>query len=85
MAADQKNAIAQNALGSMYQNGEVVEAMLWYCKAADQGDAIALKNLRRLYRNGLRASQDRAKALLHLRYERLCSGFEKTHDKLNLL
>jgi len=57
-AADKGNAIAQNNLGYMYDNGlgvekNYVEAVKWYRKAADQGNADAGNNLGCMYYNGL--------------------------------
>ncbi len=53
--AQQGNAYAQNALGSMYHHGTGLkespsEAMLWYKKAADQGNTKAQEALRTLTR-----------------------------------
>ncbi len=55
--AEQGNAIAQNNLGLMYNNGEGVpqdyeEALRWYRLAAAQGNAIAQNNLGLKYAKG---------------------------------
>jgi hypothetical protein len=66
--ADQANAVAQNNLGRLYQNGwgvpqDYAEAARWYHKAADQGNADAQNNLGWLYQNGWGVPQDYAEAL----------------------
>ncbi len=55
--AEQGDAVAQNKLGVMYDNGEGVladdqEAVRWYRLATDQGDATAQRNLGDMYNNG---------------------------------
>jgi TPR repeat protein len=55
--ADQGEAVAQNELGCIYENGEGVkadfdEAAKWYRRAADQGHAMAQGNLGLCYKNG---------------------------------
>ena len=54
--ADQGDALAQDLLGVMYENGGGVaqdygQAVAWYRKAADQGDADAQSNLGVMYAN----------------------------------
>ena len=56
--AQQGDAMAQNNLGAMYNNGQGVvqsyqQAMAWYQKAANQGVAQAQNNLGAMYANGL--------------------------------
>jgi TPR repeat protein/uncharacterized RDD family membrane protein YckC len=66
-AANQGNAMAQNNLGWLYQNGEGVpkdlgKAAELYQKAADQGNAFGQNNLGWLYRNGEGVPKDLGKA-----------------------
>ena len=61
--ADQGDAVAQNKLGLMYENGEGVtqdyaEAVKWYRKAAEQGYPLAQDNLGVMYFNGNGVLQD---------------------------
>jgi TPR repeat protein len=63
--ADQGDALAQNALGVLYAQGQGVtqdyaEAVKWYSKAADQELAIAQCNLADMYRQGQGVTQDYA-------------------------
>lgn len=56
-AANQGLVVAQNNLGSLYENGNGVErnpekAFAWYEKAAEQGDQYAQNNLGALYAKG---------------------------------
>jgi hypothetical protein len=65
--ADQGDALAQNALGVLYAQGQGVtqdyaEAVKWYSKAADQELAIAQCNLADMYRQGQGVTQDYAEA-----------------------
>ena len=67
LAADQGYARAQDRLGLMYFDGEVVpqdhaEAAKWYRLAADQGFAQAQNNLGIMYANGNGAPQDDVEA-----------------------
>jgi TPR repeat protein len=67
-AADQGNASAQSALGSMYANGDGVSrdyaaAVSWSRKAADQGNAHAQSDLALMYFNGRGVLKDYAAAL----------------------
>ena len=63
--ADQGNAVGQNNLGFMYDQGlgvgvpqDYAQAVVWYRKAADQGDAAAQNKRRRPWRAaGLRAGR----------------------------
>ena len=62
-AAEQGNAVAQNNLGFMYDNGKGVaqdykEAVKWYTKAAEQGNASAQSNLGAMYDQGKGVAQD---------------------------
>jgi TPR repeat protein len=57
VATDQGLAIAQNNLGTMYEDGKVLpqdykEAIKWYRLAANQGKALALINLGASYVQG---------------------------------
>lgn len=67
-AANDGNAQAQNQLGDLYREGEVVtqdpaEALRWYRLAADQGDPHGQNNLGSMYLNGLGVEQNLAKAV----------------------
>ena len=68
LLADQGNADAQFALGTMYSNGRGVpqdyaEAVKWYRKAADQGTVGAQFNLGLMYSAGQGVPQDDAEAV----------------------
>ena len=57
------NAVSQNNLGVMYQNGYGVtqdynEAVKWYRKSAEQGYAVGQYNLGAMYDNGYGVTQD---------------------------
>jgi len=70
--ADQGNAVAQNNLGFMYDQGlgvprDYAQAVVWYRKAADQGDAAAQNNLGRMYVGGQGVPRDYAQAVVWLR------------------
>ncbi len=69
MAAQQGLSLAQNSLGSMYQDaGKYDEAFSWYEKAAMSGDYMAINNLAYLYDEGLGVENNDEKALsLYLR------------------
>lgn len=63
------NAVAQNALGFMYANGQGVpqdykKAMEWYRKAAEQGFASAQSNLGVMYAEGRGVGQDDRERIL---------------------
>jgi len=63
VAAEQGDAIAQNNLGYMYQNGQGVaqdykEVVKWYRLAGEQGYARAQNNLGYMYQNGQGVAQD---------------------------
>ena len=65
--AEQGDASAQVALGSMYQHGEgvtqdYVEAVNWFRLAAEQGYAAAHHQLAKMYARGLWVRQDPAEA-----------------------
>jgi uncharacterized protein len=65
--AEQGNAIAQSALGFMYDRGQGVpqdypQAAAWYRKAAEQGNANAQGNLGSIYLYGRSVPQDYAQA-----------------------
>ena len=67
-AADQGDAVAQNKIGVLYDNGlgvpqDSAEAARWYRMAAEQGDALAQNNLGLLYANGRGVPQDYAEAM----------------------
>jgi tellurite resistance protein len=66
-AADQGYAVAQNHVGSCYQNGDGVpqdeaEAVRWYVKAAEQGYATAQANLGWCYDTGSGVAQGEQEA-----------------------
>ncbi len=73
MAADQKNAHGETALGNMYEFGfgnlpiDAAEAAKWYQKAADQDYADAKYKLASLYSRGegVKEDKDRAMKLYH--------------------
>jgi hypothetical protein len=70
-AAVQGDAMAQNGLGWMYENGDgVIEnhkiAVKWYTKAAEQGYAPAQANLGFMYENGLGVLKDYERAYMWL-------------------
>ena len=61
--AEEGNAVAQNNLGLMYENGwgvpqDYKEAVNWYRLAIEQGYAIAQYNLGLMYENGRGVPQD---------------------------
>jgi len=61
--AEQGDAVAQFALGSMYENGrgvpkDDVEAVRWYRLAAEQEIASAQNNLAKMYRRGRGVPKD---------------------------
>jgi len=65
--ANQGDALAQTALGFIYQSGEGVpedfmQAAVWYRIAADQGYAPAQANLGVMYSNGTGVPQDFSQA-----------------------
>lgn len=66
--ADKGEAVAQNELGCIYENGEGVgvdfnEAAKWYRRAADQGHAMAQGNLGYLYLIGKGVPLDKTAAI----------------------
>ncbi len=69
--AEQRDADAQNKLGSLYGDGlgvpqDYAEAVKWYRKAADQGQAKAQNNLGSMYKEGQGVSQDFVQAYMWL-------------------
>ena len=67
--ANQDNAIAQNALGVMYQKGagvpqDYAEAAKWFRLAADNGYVSAQSNLGQMYAMGKGVTQDLAEAAI---------------------
>ena len=61
--AQQGDALAQNNLGAMYENGQGVaqdykQALAWFQKAANQGDVKAQNNLGFMYQNGFGVVQN---------------------------
>jgi TPR repeat protein len=87
--ADQGDAVAQNKLGLMYENGEGVtqdyaEAVKWYRKAAEQGFAWAQFNLGRMYDNGQGVTQDYAEAVKW--YRKVAEqGYPLAQDNLGVM
>jgi TPR repeat protein/serine/threonine protein kinase len=68
MAAQQNDAIAQNNLGRMAENGQGVvkdpeQALSWYRKAAEQHHASAQYNLGRMYEKGEGVAKNYSTAL----------------------
>ena len=66
--AQQGDAMAQNNLGAMYNNGQGVvqsyqQAMAWYQKAANHGDAAGQHNLGAMYEKGQGIAQNYQQAL----------------------
>ena len=66
--AEEGNAVAQNNLGLMYQNGwgvpqDYKEAVYWYRLAVEQGYAIAQYNLGLMYEKGKGVPQDDKEAV----------------------
>jgi uncharacterized protein len=79
--ADQGNAAAQDAIGSMYSDGQgvpqdFVEALKWYRQAADQGDAGGQFSLGIMYDFGQGVPQNYAEAA-----KWYCKAAEQGHDK----
>ncbi len=66
-AAEHGDAIAQNELGLIYEEGrgvprDYIEASKWFSKAAEQGNEYAQYNLGRMYAEGRGVVEDFAKA-----------------------
>ena len=66
--AQQGDAMAQNNLGAMYNNGQGVvqsyqQAMAWFQKAANHGDAAGQHNLGEMYEKGQGIAQNYQQAL----------------------
>lgn len=69
-AADQANSLAENQIGSYYDNGaghNQVEGFKWYRKAAEHGDAVAENNVGGMYAEGAGVQQNFAEAAAWLR------------------
>ena len=67
--AQQGDAMAQNNLGAMYNNGQGVvqsyqQAMTWYQKAANQGSAAAQFNLGVMHEKGRGVAQNYQQAMM---------------------
>lgn len=67
-AAEQGDALAQNVLGAMYEEGkgvaqDHVQAVYWYRLAAEQGYVLAQIHLARMYERGRGVEQDVAQAI----------------------
>jgi TonB family protein len=85
-AADHGNALAENNLGWLYQNGwgvkqDYAEAASWYRKSADQGNARAQSNLAWLYRKGLGVKLDYSEAMTWFR-KSADQGFVKSYANI---
>lgn len=68
MASEQEDALAQIALGEMYQNGKGVarninKALMWYRKAAEQGHTAAQCMLGAIYDEGRLVEKDEVEAI----------------------
>jgi TPR repeat protein len=64
-AADQVNSLAENQIGSYYDNGaghNQAEGFKWYRKAAEHGDAVAENNVGGMYAEGAGVQQNFAEA-----------------------
>lgn len=66
-AAHDGDARAQNHLGALYEDGDLVvrnfgRAVFWYRKAAEQGDPRGQLNLGRMYRGGMGIQRDERRA-----------------------
>jgi uncharacterized protein len=66
-AAEHGNAVAQNNIGWLHENGfgvqqDYAEAMTWFSKAASQHYAEAQNNVGWMYREGLGVKQDYVQA-----------------------
>jgi TPR repeat protein len=69
-AADQGNSLAENQIGSYYDNGaghNQAEGFKWYRKAAEHGDAVAENNVGSMYLDGAGVQQDFAEGVAWLR------------------
>jgi TPR repeat protein len=71
-AAEKGNAVAQNNIGWLYQNGwgvsrDYAQAINWYRRAANQGYDLAEVNIGWLYEQGLGADRDYAEAMVWYR------------------
>ena len=69
-AADQANSLAENQIGSYYDNGaghNQAEGFKWYRKAAEHGDAVAENNVGGMYADGAGVQQNPAEAAVWFR------------------
>jgi eukaryotic-like serine/threonine-protein kinase len=71
-AAEQGNAVGQNNLGALYDDGKGVEennveAAMWYRKAAEQGYDLGQINLGMMYYQGEGVARDYAEAVMWFR------------------
>ncbi|HEX3091826.1 MAG TPA: tetratricopeptide repeat protein [Candidatus Angelobacter sp.] len=69
-AADQGNSLAENQIGSYYDNGaghNQAEGFKWYRKAADHGDAVAENNVGSMYAEGAGVQKNFAEATSWIR------------------
>ena len=67
-AARDGDARAQNHLGTLFEDGRIVDrdfdrAAFWYRKSADQGNAHGQLNLGRMYRGGIGLKRDERQAV----------------------
>jgi TPR repeat protein len=69
-AADQANSLAENQIGSYYDNGaghNQAEGFKWYRRAAEHGDAVAENNVGGMYVEGAGVQQNYAEGVDWLR------------------
>ncbi|MFI5107128.1 MAG: tetratricopeptide repeat protein, partial [Terriglobales bacterium] len=69
-AADQGNSLAENQIGSYYDNGaghDQAEGFKWYRRAAEHGDAVAENNVGGMYAEGAGVQQNYAEGVAWLR------------------
>ena len=89
VAAERGEAWAQADLGSMYEEGMVVQkdlgrAVDWYRRAADQGYPGAQTNLAVLYANGQGVQKNQQQAVALLR-QAAAKGDKIAQDNLRIL
>src|SRR5215467_7290177 len=68
-AADQGSSLAENQIGSYYDNGagnNQAEGFRWYRQAAEHGDAVAENNVGGMYAEGAGVQQDFSAAAIWL-------------------
>ena len=87
--AAQGDAIAQNNLGAMYENGSGVpqdyrEAAKWYQLSAAQGNVRAQSNLGLIYVNGLGIRKDYNEALKLFRFA-AAQGYAPAQNDLGFM